>query len=48
MYIEFEDYVDINEIIYWLLKIFGIKFISLVLKVEKIIEVMSVVVIKFV
>lgn len=48
MYIEFEDYVDINEIIYWLLKIFGIKLISLVLKIEKIIEVMCEVVIKFV
>ena len=35
MYIELEDHADINEITYRLSKIFGIKSISPVLKVEK-------------
>ena len=35
MYIELEDHADINEITYRLSKIFGIKSIGPVLKVEK-------------
>ncbi len=47
MYIELEDHADINEITYRLSKIFGIKSISPVLKVEKTIEAMSAAAIKF-
>ena len=36
MYIELEDHADINEITYRLSKIFGIKSISPVLKVENV------------
>ena len=41
MYIELEDHADINEITYRLSKIFGIKSISPVLKVEKTIDPMD-------
>ncbi len=47
MYIELEDHADRNEITYRLSKIFGIKSISSVLKVEKTIEAMSAAAIKF-
>lgn len=47
MYIELEDHADINEITNRLSKIFGIKSISPVLKVEKSIEAMSAATIKF-
>ncbi len=47
MYIELEDHADINEITYRLSKIFGIKSISPVLKVEKTIDAMSAAAIKF-
>ena len=46
MYIELEDHADINET-YRLSKIFGIKSISPVLKVEKTLEAMSAAAIKF-
>ncbi len=47
MYIELEHHAQYNEITYRLSKIFGIKSISPVLKVEKTIEAISAAAIKF-